>query len=249
MKKQEILDIAKELIKISAKFAVVKDIKQKRKLLKIFENFEEKLVSDKTKYSKTILGFLLDLKEDLESWKKLNIDNLSSDEYLENYLLVKHELNTYNKLIDINAYRIIFNELNKKNPNNKIIKENLEEFINIFVLNLKELNLKVIAQNLLIFISFDRIIAKKYLKNLFIYLKDNEKQKIYNLLILYNNWLKKIKDYSIYYYRSWKINYKYLGFKNENWKTILDDKIIDYSKIWERTGFVKYEYLKLIKLI
>jgi hypothetical protein len=83
-------------------------------------------------------------------------------------------------LIDNESYRKIFNELNKKEKQDKkIIEKNLDIFIKHFEINFKKLNAKIIAQNLLIFTSFNRIIAKKYLLNLYLFLKDiNHKRKI-----------------------------------------------------------------------
>ena len=250
MKKQEILDIAKELVLITAKFSWKITEENKKKLLKKFDEYEEKLEKDNTKYSKTILEFVLDLKDDLLSGRKLNIDKISSDEYLENYLITKNELKFYNSLIDLKIYREIFDELNKKNYDNKKIDELLEKFIKNFLGNYKKLNSKIIAQNLLIFTSFDRIIASKYLKNLYLFLKENsQKQKILELINMWNKKILEVKKHSIEFYEKNNFNYKYLGFKNINWKTILSEKIVDCSKIWERTWFAKYEYKKIIKNI
>jgi len=248
MKKQEILDIAKELILISAKYFWKITEENKKKLFNKFDEYEKKLEKDNTKYSKTILEFVLDLKNDLLSGRKLNIDKISSDEYLENYLITKNELKIYNSLIDLKIYREIFDGLNTKNYNNKKIDELLEKFIKNFLKNSKKLNSKIIAQNILIFTSFDRIIASKYLKNLYLFLNENsQKQKILDLINFENRKIFKVKQYSIKFYQKNNFNYKYLGFKNINWKTILSEKIVDCSKIEERTWLAKYEYKKLLK--
>ncbi len=250
MKRKEILDIAKELILITVKYRKIKNTKDKEKILNIFSNYESKLKNNKTKYAEIILGFLLDLKDDLKSWRELNIDNSSSDEYLENYLLTKNELKIYNNLIIKDSYKIIFDELNKKKFNNKLIDKNLDLIIKNFIKNLKLLNLKLIAKNLLIFTYFERQIAKDYLINLYLFLKTpNQKRKINDLIVLYNEKIKEIKSYAINYYIKNDFNYKYLWFKNVDWKTILHNNIVDTSKTRERTGFYKYEYKKIINLL
>ncbi len=248
MKKQEILDIAKQLILIAGKYSKVKNQNEKEKILKIFSDYEKQLNKDNTKYSKTILWFLLDLKGDLLSGRELNIDNLKTDEYLENYLLTTRELRYYNSLILEENYRIIFDELNKKKINNKIIEENLEEIRKNYISQIKKLNSKLIAQNLLIFTLFERKIPKKYLLNLYLHLK-NEKQKniVLNLIAIWTKVINKVKQYWIEFYKTNKFNYKYIWYTNINWKSVLNNKIIDCSKINHRTWFAKEEYLKLLK--
>jgi hypothetical protein len=84
--------------------------------------------------------------------------------------------------------------------------------------------------------------------NLYLFLKDiNHKRKIMWLIEKYNIWLAKVKEFWIFFYKKSQINFKYIWYRNINWKSILEDKIIDCSKIWERSGFVKYEYEKLLK--
>jgi hypothetical protein len=65
MKKEEILNIAKELILITTKFKKNITKIEKNKLLKVFENYEDKLKKNSTKYAETILSFVVDLKNDL----------------------------------------------------------------------------------------------------------------------------------------------------------------------------------------
>ena len=248
MKKQEILDIAKELILITVKYRKNIQESQKQKLLGVFEEYEKKLKNETTKYAQTILSFVVDLKNDLISGKELNIDKISTDEYLQNYLLTKNELMIYNSLILEESYRKIFDELNKEKKDTKIIEKNFEKLIKNFVNNLKKLNTKIIAQNLLLFTSFERKIAKKYLINLYNHLIDiNHKKRIFSLIEQYNLWIIKIKEYWINFYNKWNFNYKYIWYRNINWKSVLDEKIIDCSKIWERTWFTKLEYKKLLK--
>jgi ribosomal protein L22 len=196
MTKQEILDIAKELILITAKYKKNINESKKQKLLNVFSKYENKLKKEETKYAQTILSFVVDLKNDLISGKKLNIDKISTDEYLENYLLTKNELMIYNSLILKESYRKIFDELNKEKKDTKIIEKNLEKLIKNFINNSKKLNTKIIAQNLLIFTSFERTIAKKYLINLYNHLTDiNHKRMIFSLIEQYNISIFKIKEY------------------------------------------------------
>jgi len=56
-----------------------------------------------------------------------------------------------------------------------------------------------------------------------------------------------VKKYGIVFYKEQKFNYKYIGFTNIDWKSILNEKIIDCSKINYRTWFAKIEYLNLLK--
>ena len=248
MKKQEILDIAKQLILIAWKYSKVKNQNEKEKILKIFSDYEKELNKDNTKYSKTILWFLIDLKDDLLSGRELNIDNLKTDEYLENYLLITRELRYYNSLILEENYRIIFDELNKKKINNKIIEENLEEIRKNYISQIKKLNSKLIAQNLLIFTSFDRKIPKKYLLNLYLHLKTKKQKNIVlNLIAIWTKVIDEVKQYGVEFYKTNKFNYKYIWYTNINWKSVLNDKIVDCSKINYRTWFTKEEYLKLLK--
>jgi len=249
MKKQEILDIAKELILISGKYSKIADESEKTKLLNIFNKYEKQLLEDNTKYSEVILWFITDLKSDLENNRILNIDNLNTDEYLENYLLIKNELKIYNWLILESSYRKIFNELNKKTKQDKkIISWELDKIIKNFNLNIKKINTKVIAQGLLIFTSFERKILKKYLLNLYNFLENtNEKNKILELIKIGNKLLLEVRNFSIEYYKKWNFNYKYIWFTNINWKSVLNDEVINSSKYWNRSWFEKKEYLKLIK--
>ncbi len=248
MKKQEILNIAKDLILIAWKYSKVEKQKEKNKLEKILFNYEKQLKTDNTKYSKTILSFLYDLKNDLESGRELNIDNIETDEYLENYLVVRRELKYYNSLILEENYRIIFNELIKKELDNNLINKNLEILKNNFLENFKKLNSKNIAKNLLIFTSFDRSIPKKYLLNLYIYLKNpKQKQLILELLKILEKLIEETRIYWIEFYKKNNFNYKYIWFRNIDWKSVLNDKIIDCSKNNYRTWFAKDEYFKLLK--
>jgi len=248
MKKQEILEIAKKLIMLSAKYKKVDEQKEKQKLLKIFQKYEKELSQDNTKYSEVILWFVIDLKNDLQEGRELNIDNLKTDEYLENYLLIKQELKYFNSLILQDSYRKIFDEILKKDKQNKkIISSELDKIYKNFISNFKKLNSKIIAKNLLIFTSFDRVLPKSYLVNLYKFLSEkNQKQKVLELLDLYNFWVKKVKAEAIKNYKENNFNYKYIWFKNINWKSVLADKIVDCSKIGDRIWSVRYEYRRLI---
>lgn len=249
MKKQEILDIWKELIIISAKYWNVSSKKDKELILNKFDKYELKLNSNNTKYSNLILWFLLDLKGDLLNWRKLNIDSLNTDEYLENYLLTKNELINYNKLILTDSYRTIFNELNKIfDSNNDLIDNELTKLSKNFNTHIKKLNSNIIAQNFLIFSSFKNNIAKNYLANLFNFVKNpNQKKIILDLLEQITIFTKDVKKFGRLYYTKWNYNYKFLKFQSIDWKTELSNNIIDSSKTWKRTWFIKYEYGKLIK--
>ena len=74
----------------------------------------------------------------------------------------------------------------------------------------------------------------------------HQKQKILELLELYSSWVKKVKIEAIKNYKENNFNYKYIWFKNINWKSILADKIVDCSKIGNRVWSAKYEFRRLI---
>lgn len=241
MKKEEILDIAKKLIVISVKYKTKISKKEKEEILNIFYDYEEKLKNDNTKYAKTVLWFLLDLKDDLNNNRKLNIDKISSDEYLENFLVTKNEVLIYNNLILEKSYRKIFDEL-IWTKNNKIIEEELKKIIDNFETKIKKLNLKIISKNLLIFVYLKEKNIGNYLKELYIFLnKINQKQEILKLIKKYKNINLEIKKYSIEYFKKWDFNYKILKLKKEALK------FIDITKTWYKTWNPKYEYKKLIK--
>jgi len=230
------------LIIISAKYRNIWEKNLKEKILQKFNNYENQLKKDNTKYSKTILEFVLDLKWDLENNRELNIDKLNTDEYLENYLLVKDELNIYNSLINQDIYRKIFDKINEK----KDISDLFLKFQKQYYQNLKKLNTKIIAKNLLIFTCFKRSITKKYLMNLYLFTSWENKEVIKKMILDWNFQISEIKKLAINYYKKNNFNYKYIWFQNINWKSILNDKIIDCSKFKERTWKPRYEYKKLI---
>ena len=249
MNKQEITDIAKDLIYIAWTANTVKKKSEKDELVKKFNKYEKDLLKNKTKYSEMILVFLMDLKWDLEHWRILNIDKLKTDEYLENYLLIKNEVIIFNKLILKTSYRLIFDELANEKINNDIIYKELLKIEKNFIKNLKLLDYKIIAKNLLIFTIFQRKIANIWLNNLYKSLQNpKQRQQILWLLDIYRAFTNKIKAYWVELYKKDDFNYKYLKFsKNSiNWEIEISAKVSNATKSWFRTWKARYEYKELL---
>ena len=249
MNKQEITDIAKDLIYIAWTANTVKKKSEKDELIKKFNKYEKDLLKNKTKYSEMILVFLMDLKWDLEDWRILNIDKLKTDEYLENYLFIKNEVIIFNKLILKTSYRLIFDELANKKSNNEVINIELLKIEKNFVKTLKLLDYKIISKNLLIFTIFQRKIANIWLNNLYKSLQSpKQKQQILWLLEIYRTFTNKIKVYWIELYKKDDFNYKYLKFSKNSidWNIDISAKVSNSSKSWFRTWKPKYEYKQLL---
>lgn len=244
---EKILNIWKEIIYLSAKYSDYSD-SQKNKLLEKFQNYKDEIWEWNCKYSQTVLWFIQDLEADIQAGRKLEIDNIEHDNYLENYFVTQRELNHYNNLIDSNIYRAIFDEYFWERDEEKIemlTKKMVENFIQEY----KKLTPENIAQNLLIFSWFDKKIISQWLKNLYkiFTLLPNNKQlfiELRKINSLYYQLIQEVYTHWVHMFHQEKYNIYYAKFiKN---KSISKLKKIDASKQFFRTGNPSYEYKQLL---
>ncbi len=247
----KIIQIWKEIIYLAAKYTNYSQ-DEKVKILKKFWEYKSQLNNKNCKYTQTVLWFIRDLENDIIENRKLEIDTIQHDNYLENYFISKREINHYNKLIDTDIYREIFDEFyNNKNPEK--ILQLTQKLWQHFIEEYKNISAENIAKNLLIFSDFDKKIISQALKNLY---------KIFTLLP--NNsqlFLELRKINSLYYsliqevYRYWVSNYNkeeynifYMKFitKIKNNQKIHHLEKIDASRQDFRTWNPKYEYKQLL---
>lgn len=242
MKKQEIIEIWKELIILAWTYDSSKTKKSRQEIIDKLDNYKSKLSKNNSKYSNTVSSFIIDLKDDLLLWKKLNIDSINNDDYIENYFISKNEIIYFNNLILKNEYRLLF-EKDTKNQ-----KELYERLYKNFIKNLKLLNSKNIAKNLLIFTLFKRVkpmeslyrinlLFSQKLKNKDLVLKNLELIKLYKLFTtkVFENWIE--------IYNRWKYNYKFMKLNNNDFDSIISDA----SKAKFRSWNPKFEYKELLK--
>lgn len=242
MKKEEIIKIWKEVILLVVKYNNSKTKKSKEDIIKTLDKYENNLEKDKTKYANIVLEFVIDIKNDLIAWRKLNIDNSNSDEYLENYFITQNEISIFNKLILKKEYYLLF-EKEVKNYDKLF-----EDINNNFINNFKKLSYKNIAKNLLVFTLFNRIkpldalyrmdvLFSSKLKNEKLVLKNRE------LINTYLSFIEQVYKAWIIYYKNGKYNYKFIKF---SWDE-LDSITSDASKVNFRTWNPKFEYRELLK--
>lgn len=236
MKKEKIIEIWKKLIHLA--WTNSKWIRNDKKLLEQIESYESELGWDKTKYSNVILWFIKDLKSDLLAWRELNIDSIDSDEYLENYFITKNEVQIFNNLIPKKEYRLLFD---KKTKNHNEIYQIIEKQ---FLKQLKSLNSKNIAKNLLIFTLFNKDKPLDWLSRIkLISSKINlDIAKINKLIILYKNFIKQVYVDWVTFYKKEQFNYKFIKFSWDN----IDSKSKDASKVWFRSWNANFEFKQLL---
>lgn len=244
---EKILDIWKQVVYLAAKYSNYSD-EEKEKLIDKFWKYREAIWEWNCKYSRTVLWFIQDLELDINAWRKLEIDDIQHDNYLENYFISKRELLHYNKLIDKNIYRKIFDESNSSR-NLDTIEKLTKQLVKNFISEYKNLSPENIAKNLLIFSNFDKKVISDWLKNLykvFTLLPNNKElfielrkiNSLYYQLIqqVYTSWVDKYhkKDFNIFY----------ATFTKQNNSSKLEK--IDASKQSYRTGNPDYEYRQLL---
>lgn len=252
MKKEEILKIAKELIYLSWTYDAKQNKENKDDILKKLDWYINELKNNDTKFANTILEFVEDIKWDILSWRKLNIDNLKSDEYLENYFITKNEVIIYNNLILKNDYREFFDEIYKKEKDIKKIKENIKNIKINFYKNLKKISSKNIAKNLLIFTLFRRDLPSSAIRRLYESL-DNfwdlsvELDIIKQIQIDYNIFLNSIISHWKEFYSKNTFNTNFLHYKiSQDWNIEIKDNFTDASKWFFRSWNPRYEYKNLL---
>lgn len=244
---EKILNIWKEIVYLAAKYSNYSE-KDKNKILKKFWEYKREIWERECKYSKTVLGFIEDLESDISSWRKLEIDSIDHDNYLENYFITQREVNHYNNLINSNIYREIFDDFyNDRNPEKilSLTKKISNNFENEYI----KLSPENIAKNLLIFSNFDKKIISDWLKNLykiFTLMPNNsdlfiELRKINSL---YYQLIQEVYSHGIKHYNNEDYTIYYARFIKDNDNITL--KKINASQMNFRTGNHKYEYKQLL---
>jgi hypothetical protein len=248
----KIIEIWKEIIYIAGKYSIYSD-QEKDQILDKFKKYKKILNKDLSKYSYTVLDFILDLEWDIKSGRKLHIDNVDHDDFLENYFVTQREISHYNNLIDEDLFIDIFEEV-RWNKNIQVIESKIKLLEIIFTKEIQLISHENIAKNLMIFTLFERKIAAKALKRLYSFLMMipwNEESSIilrkmissYYILIqeVYKSWIK-------YFYEN-NYNVYYMRFLSEivNWEKIKTLKKYNASQLDFRTWNPKYEYKVLLK--
>jgi hypothetical protein len=255
MKKEEILKIAKELIYLSWTYDAKQNKESKETILKKLDEHINNLKNNDTKFANTVLEFVEDIKWDILAWRKLNIDNLKSDEYLENYFITKNEVIIYNNLITKQDYRIFFDEIFKKDKDIKILKESINNIKINFYRNLKKINSKNISKNLLIFTLFRRDLPSSAIKRLKESLNNFwelsvEIEIVNKMEIDYNIFLNEIISYWKDFYSKNNFNVNFLHYKiSQDWNIEIKDNFTDASKWFFRSWNPRYEYKNLLSNI
>lgn len=250
----KIIEIWKEIIYLSAKYSTYTE-EEKKKLLKKFKDYKKVLSKDNSKYSNTINNFLIDLEADLQAGRKLEIDTIDHDDYLENYFISQREINHYNSLINEEIYNNIFKEINSSKNLEKINKY-LNDLVEIFNEHIMLISTENISKNLLIFSLFEKKLVSKALRNLSIFINtiphcENEINTINNLINKHNTIIQNIYLDWVNNLRNKSYNTYYMRFESEiiNWEKVKNLKKYNSSQMNFRTGNSDYEYKKLLKKI
>lgn len=250
----KIIEIWKEIIYLSAKYSNYTET-DKKKLLKKFSEYKVILSKDNTKYSNTINEFLIDLEADLSADRKLQIDKIDHDDYLENYFISQREVNHYNSLIDEKLYNKIFEVINTTKDLDKINKQ-LIKLENNFSKQIKQISSENISKNLLIFTLFEKKLVSKALKNLSNFLitipnSDLQLQLIHKLISQHNKLIQQIYLQWVEFYKNKSYNIYYMKFLSEiiNWEKVKNLKKYNSVQMNFRTWNPQYEYRKLLKKI
>ena len=253
MKKIDNLKIAKELIFLAWTYNTKKKKEDSKIIIEKIESYK-KDIDTTEKNHKTILNFIEDIKNDLLSWKEINLDSSSSDEYIENYFITKNEIDIYNNLILLKQYREVFDILQTKDRDFEKVRNLISEINLNFNKSLKELNSKNIAKNLLIFTIFTRNLPTEAFSRLhsvlakFTMLKE-EKKIVSTMSKSYNAFIRQIVSDWMKFFKTKTYNYNFLHYKF-NWTEIeIKDTVTNASKIWYRSGNPDYEYQKILSNI
>lgn len=248
----KIIEIWKEIIYLSAKYSNYTDT-EKKKLLKKFKEYKKVLSEDNTKYSDTVNSFLIDLEADLEASRKLQIDKIDHDDYLENYFIAQREVNHYNSLVDEKLYNKIFEVINS-DKNLDLITKYLLKLEKNFSTQIKLISSEDISKNLLIFTLFEKKLVSTALKNLSNFLisipnSQLQVKLIHKLIIQHNKLIQKIYLQWVELYKNNSFNIYYMKFESEiiNWEKIKNLKKYNSVQMNFRTWNSKYEYKKLLK--
>ncbi len=249
--KNKIIQIGKEVIYLCAKYSNYSQ-EDKTKILKKFWEYKSQLNDENCKYTQTVLWFIQDLENDIIENRKLQIDSIQHDDYLENYFVSKREITHYNNLLNWKIYREIFDEFYGQKDENKILilaKKLSQNFQDEY----KNISCENIAKNLLIFSNFDKKIISQWLKNLYkiftllpnnsqLFIELRKINSLYYSLIqeVYQNWVSFYNkdDYNVFFM---KFSSKEIG-GGKTHNLIKSNASLE----WFRTWNPKYEYKQLL---
>lgn len=247
----KIIQIWKEVIYLAAKYTNYSE-KEKKSILSKFNEYKKEIWTNHDKYSNTVLSFIQDLEVDIQENRKLRIDSISHDDYLENYFVTKREINHYNNLLNSNIYREIFDEYYWDKNKDKILELAKKLSLN-FEEEYKNINSKNIAKNLLIFSYFDKKIISEWLKNLykiFTLLPNNSQLflELRKINSLYYSLIQEVYQNGVYYYNKQEFNIYFMKFstKIQDWEKNHVLEKTNASFEWFRTWNAKYEYKQLL---
>lgn len=248
----KIIEIWKEIIYIAGKYSVYTD-QEKDKILDKFKTYKKDLKKDSSQYSNTVLEFILDLEWDIKAGRKLQIDNVDHDDFLENYFVTQREISHYNNLINEDLFIDIFEEVNW-NKNIGLIESKIKSLEVIFTKEIQLISHKNIAKNLMIFTLFERKIAAKALKRLYSFvmmIPGNEESSIIlrKMISSYYTLIQEVYKSGIKNFYEWTYSIYYMRFLYEivNWEKIKQLKKYNSAQMDFRTWNPKYEYKILLK--
>ena len=251
MKQAELINIGRDLI-LKAGLLQKPTEEQKKKFLKLLDTYEKKVSWQVSKYSAVVLWFITDIRSDIEAWREIDIDSIDDDEYLENYFIIKHELDIFNTLIDEKSFKAIFLELKKEEYNLENIKIALHNFDEQFQKSFKKLSYKNIAKNLLIFTTFDRKLPIPALHKVLDFIEKDPKLSHETILLKrletsYKEFLSDFYNECLNCLKSKNISYKFIRYTHKNGKLTMSLKYEDASNIGLRSGDPIYEYKEILK--
>lgn len=249
---EKVIEIWKKVIYISAKYSNYNK-EEKEVLLNEFQKFKNELLWKKSEYSETVLWFIQDLEGDIRSNRPLEIDTIEHDNYLENYIVTKKELNHYNNLINEEIYINIFKKINN-NFDIKNIHNDIIELEKIFLSEIEKISAKNIAKNLLIFTLYERKITSQALKRLYNFLLQIPEAKeslirIRSMISKYYTLIQEVLMESVNYYNKKEYNVTYMRFIKESNKNWIKKHLKKYNSSQQnyRTWNPEYEYKYLLK--
>jgi len=248
----KIIEIWKEIIYIAGRYSVYTD-QEKESILNKFKKYKKALHKDSSQYSNTVLEFIIDLEWDIKAGRKLQIDNVDHDDFLENYFVTQREISHYNNLINEDLFIEIFEEV-KWSKNIQILTEKTKILEANFINEIKLISHDNIAKNLMIFTLFERKITAKALKRLYSFITMipwNEECSIIlrNMISLYYTLIQEVYKSGIKCFYEWNYNVYYMRFLSEviDWEKVKNLKKYNSSQMDFRTWNPKYEYKILLK--
>lgn len=251
MKQAEIINIGRDII-LRAWLLKKWSQKQKEEFLELLQDYEEKLKNISDSSANVILWFIYDLKDDIQTWKDLNIDNIEDDEYLENHLIVKNELTHFNSLIDQESFKKVFEELNKKEIQIQEIRKAIQKIYAGFEFHFSKISQENIAKNLLIFTQFERKLPIPALNRLLRFMEKYPELWAERILIdrlerTYKNFLRTFYNECLKCLKEKNINFKFIRFSRQNNNLCMCLNCEDASSFGLRSGDPYFEYAEILK--